>query len=364
MKKNITKLLLVFGLILMLTGCIPFEFNTDKPYGSPNEYEDQRINMIADVERAVIIVHTENGHGSGIIYRKENIEGNVPYRYYVITNHHVIENGGEMTIRYGQDGPQIPVRSYASNPLYDIAVLRVETEEELHFHPIPPIESNTLVEIKKGQDVYAIGTPQEYKKYNYVTQGIVSLTTFPYNGVEDLAIMHDAEVNPGNSGGPLFNLRGEVIGINVAKVAEVQSKDGSIAAEGLNYAININKAAEVIRAFKDSDFKVIERVPRLGVTVRNMSDHRNLDINPEYDPSLYPEDVEGVVIIDFDYTRNGHKVLQKNDVIIGMNGNEVKSLEDIQRELKDAKMGDAHVIKVLRKSGDTFIEVTVTVILS
>ena len=47
-----------------------------------------------------------------------------------------------------------------------------------------------------------------------------------------------------------------------------------------------------------------------------------------------------------------------------MNGNEVKSLEDIQRELKDAKMGDAHVIKVLRKSGDTFIEVTVTVILS
>ncbi len=362
-KRSLGMIFLLFFLVL-LSGCYLFE-ETETPYVPTQSYEEQRINMISDVEGAVVIVQTDNGHGSGIVYRKEVIPETTFFKYYVLTNHHVIEDGGEIIIRYGNDGPRIPVRSYASSAIYDVAVLTIETDEDLQVHLIEPFENpGTNIEIKKGQDVYAIGTPQDINKYNYVTQGIVSLASFPYNGVNGLAIMHDAEVNPGNSGGPLFNLEGKVIGINVAKVTEVSTEDGTIAAEGLNYAISINMAAVVVNGFTESDFTIIERVPRLGITVRNLVDHRNTDINPIYDATLYPDIETGVVIIDFDLTRNGYKELKIDDVIIKMNASPVETILDIQAQLLDAKMGDSHTITVLRKVDDEFVEITVTVILS
>lgn len=362
MKRRYLNIFMLLGIIFLLFGCLPDE---DQPYIPVQTYEEQRINMISEVEGSVVIIQTDNGHGSGIVYRKEAIEGSTLFRYHVITNHHVVSDGGEIIVRYGNTGFRIPVRSYASSALYDIAVLRIETEEDLQVHIIGPIENpGTTVEVKKGQDVYAIGTPQDINKYNYVTQGIVSLVTFPYNGVNDLAIMHDAEVNPGNSGGPLFNLYGEVLGINVAKISDVSTENGTIAAEGLNYALNMNVIAFIINGFTEEDFTIIERAPRLGVTVRNLVDHKNTDINPNYDPSLYPDMETGVVIIDFDYTRNGYKVLKIDDLIIKMNGNTVETILDIQDELADAKMGDSHTLTVLRKVDGEFVEVTVTVILS
>lgn len=364
MKKRLTYLLITLLFIFTLSGCFLFE-DPEIPYVPSQTYEEQRINMIKDVEGAVVIIQTDNGHGSGIVYRKETIEDSTLSRYYVLTNHHVIEDGGEIVVRYGNDGPRIPVRSYASSAIYDIAVLRIETDEDLQVHAIRPFEEGGVnIDIKKGQDVYAIGTPQDINKYNYVTGGIISFLSFPYNGIEGLAIMHDAELNPGNSGGPLFNLNGEVIGINVAKVNEVSTKEGNIAAEGLNYAININMAANLVKSFEESDFVIVERVPRLGVTVRNLVDHRNTDINPTYEASLYPDIETGVVIIDFDMTRNGYKVLKIDDVIIKMNGNPIHTIEDIQTELVDAKMNDSHTLTVLRKVDGEFVEVTVTVILS
>ncbi|MBN2268903.1 MAG: S1C family serine protease [Acholeplasmataceae bacterium] len=364
MKKRSLGLILLLFFLVLLSGCYLFE-EPETPYVPTQSYEEQRISMISDVEGAVVIVQTDNGHGSGIVYRKEAIPETTFFKYYVLTNHHVIEDGGEIIIRYGNEGPRIPVRSYASSAIYDVAVLTIETDEDLQVHLIEPFENpGTNIEIKKGQDVYAIGTPQDINKYNYVTQGIVSLASFPYNGVEDLAIMHDAEVNPGNSGGPLFNLEGEVIGINVAKVTEVSTEDGTIAAEGLNYAISINMAAVVVNGFTESDFTIIERVPRLGVTVRNLVDQRNTDINPIYDATLYPDIETGVVIIDFDLTRNGYKELKIDDVIIKMNDSPVETIEDIQAQLLDAKMGDSHTITVLRKVDGEFVEITVTVVLS
>ena len=364
MKKRSMFIILLIMFLGFISGCSLIE-EPETPYVPTQSYEEQRIKMIEEVEKSVVIVQTDNGHGSGIVYRKETIVDTTLFRYYVMTNNHVIEDGGEIIIRYGNEGPRIPVRSYASSAVYDIAVLIIETEEELEFHLIEPLENpGTKLEIKKGQDVYAIGTPQDINKYNYVTQGIVSLATFPYNGVDGLAIMHDAEVNPGNSGGPLFNLEGEVIGINVAKVTDVNTEEGVIAAEGLNYAININMAAVLVNGFTEDDFTIIERVPRLGVTVRNLVDHRDTNINPTYDASLYPDIENGVVIIDFDYTRNGYKNLEIDDVIIKMNGNPISTIEDIQAELVDAQMGDSHTLTVLRKVDGEFVEITVTIILS
>lgn len=358
MSKKIFSIITTVLSIILLSGCM-FSLRANEPYVSPTPYEELRINMIKTVEPSVVAVKTETGHGSGIIYKSEPVHGTDKTRYYVMTNFHVVEDAGEMTIHFGDAKDDIPVKDFTGYKPYDIAVVRFETTRVLRVHDVKPINDNAIIEIVKGQDVYAIGTPQNIDKFNYVTQGIVSLTTYNYNGVEGLALMHDAELNPGNSGGPLFNLSGELIGINVAKVATVSSKDGTIAAEGLNYALSINKIAPTVRGF--NTFIPIERKARLGVTVQEVSVF--LD-DPENNPNWLPENPIGVVVIGFDMTRNAKDVLEKYDLIIEMNGKPVTGIVDIASQLEGANFGDAHELKVLRKVGSSFKEITVTIILS
>lgn len=357
MKKRILSLLLILLSLTLLTGCT-LSLRAVEPYQSPTPYEELRINMIKEVEPSVIAVKTETGHGSGIIYKSEPVVDTNLTRYYALTNYHVIEDGGEMYIHFGGDtANDIPVKDYAGYQPYDIAVVRFETTRVLRVHPVGPINDNTITEIVKGQDVYAIGTPQSIEKFNYVTQGVVSLPSYTYNGIDGLSIMHDAELNPGNSGGPLFNLNGELIGINVAKVPSISTKDGVIAAEGLNYSLSINKIAPTIRNF--INFTEVVRRPRLGITVQEVSVF--LEQN---DASLLPPDPVGVVVIGFDQTRNAKDHLELYDLIIEMNGTAITSIADIGAQLANAEFGQEHTLKVLRKQGDTFVEVTVTFALS
>jgi len=229
----------------------------------------------------------------------------------------------------------------------------------LRVHHVGPIDDNTTTEIVKGQDVFAIGTPDDIQKFNYVTQGIVSLVSYPYNGVTGLALMHDAAINPGNSGGPLFNLNGDLIGINVAKVGSVSSAEGSLSSEGLGFALSINKIAPQIRSFDETDYIDIERKPKLGVTLQEVSTFLE-----ENDASLLPANPVGAVVIDFDMTRNAHLVLEVYDLIVEMNGIAITSIADIAAQLEGAEFGDSHEIKVMRKTGETFTLVTVTILLS
>ncbi|MBU1142005.1 MAG: S1C family serine protease [Firmicutes bacterium] len=357
MKKKIFTMLIVIFSVLMLVSC-SLELRAEVPYTSPIAYEQLRMDMIAEVMPSVVVVKTETGHGSGIIYKSETIENNLT-RYYIMTNYHVIEDGGEMMVHFGDVIDDISVVDYTGNSAYDIAVVRIETTEVLRVHTVSPIEDNTITEIIVGQDVYAIGTPQSVDKFNYVTQGIVSIASYPYNGVPGLVLMHDAELNPGNSGGPLFNLNGELIGINVAKVANISTVDGTIAAEGLNYSLSINKIAPIVRGFAENDFEVVVRKPRLGITVQEVSVFLE-----ENQASLLPPNPVGVVVIGFDLTRNAYLFLQLYDLIIEMNGASVFSIADIALQLDGAEFGDVHVLKVMRKNGEIFEEVTVNITLS
>jgi serine protease Do len=358
MKKKILYLLLVVFSLMTLAGC-SFALRAETPYQSPTPYEQLRIDMIATVEPSVVAVKTETGHGSGIIYKSEPILESSETLYYVMTNYHVVENGGEMTVHFGSGKTDIPVLDYAGYELYDIAVVRFKTDKTLRVHNVAPINDNTITEIVKGQDVYAIGSPHNLDKFNYVTQGIVSLPTFAYNGVTGLAIMHDAELNPGNSGGPLFNLKGELVGINVAKIPTVSSKDGTIAAEGLNYSLSINKIAPIVRNFKASDFQEVVRKPRIGISVQEVEIFLQ-----DNDAALLPPNPVGVVVVGFDQTRNAKDYLEMYDLIVSMNGTPITSIADIGAQLVDAKFGDSHVIKVMRKVGESFVELTFTIILS
>jgi serine protease Do len=355
MKKLIT-LLMVLALTFTLASCI--DTRTQLPYQSPVDYEQQRIEMISEVSQSVVVVKTETGHGSGIIYHKDEALD----LYYVMTNHHVVEDGGEMSVYFGEGIDEIPVQDVTSNSLYDVAIVRFQSELDFPVYYSSIIEEQVVIQVIAGQDVYAIGTPQEIEKFNYVTSGIISMTTYPYNGVEGLAMMHDAELNPGNSGGPLFNLKGEWIGVNVAKVPSISTSTGVIAAEGLNYSLSVNTLYDkFVQYVTEEDFVAVERRPRLGVTVQDVAVFLT---DPENDPTLIPSDIEGVVIIGFDESRNAFKVLELYDVIIRMNGITITSITDIAAQLEGAEFGDEHEVTVLRKLGEEFVEVTVTILLS
>lgn len=352
MKKLIHVLFLVL-LVTTLSSCL--DTRSSLTYQSLSTYEQMRIDMIAEVMPSVVIVKTESGHGSGLIYRQ------VDDLYYVITNHHVVEDGGEMEVQFGNTRDPIPVVDVASNEIYDIAVVRFRSDVQLPVYYSKAIEEDVIIQIMSGQDVYAIGTPEDIKRYNYVTQGVVSLPSYPYNGIENLGIMHDAELNPGNSGGPLFNLNGDFIGVNVAKIPSISTSDGVIAAEGLNYSLNVN---ELQRRFfsklLETDFVKIERRARLGVTVQDASVYRE---NPENDVSKIPAERDGVVVIGLDPTRDAINFLKEFDLIIKMNGADITSIADIGAQLVDAKFGDTHEVTVLRFVAGTFVELTYTITL-
>jgi S1-C subfamily serine protease len=351
--KKILTILIALVLVLSLSSCL--DTRSSLPYQSFSTYEQMRLDMLSEVMPAVIIVKTESGHGSGLIYHQEDD------LYYAITNQHVVEDGGEMQIQFGSSRQPIPVEDVASNALYDVAVVRFRSNVQLPVYYSKIINDEVIIQIMVGQDVYAVGTPEDISRYNYVTQGVVSMASYPYKGIDNLGIMHDAELNPGNSGGPLFNLNGDFIGINVAKIPNISTSDGIIPAEGLNYSLNVNEIYfKFIRTLSEEDFQVIERRPRLGVTVQNASVYRE---NPESDLSKIPADLEGVVVIGLDPSRDAINYLKEFDFIIKMNGVNISSVADIGAQLSDAKFGDTHVITVLRFVQGAFVEMTYTITL-
>ena len=177
--------------------------------------------LAAELGEAVVMVRTKTGLGSGFI---------IDPRGYVITNDHVIAGEHEISIIvYDQRGKELEkkqfdnVRIVATDEFRDLALLKIEDTGGFNFVTAPVGDSDTL---RPGQLVFAIGSPLGLERS--VTEGIVSLRTRLLGG--HLYIQQTAEISPGNSGGPLFNLRGEVVGINNMKII-------AAGAEGLAFAI-------------------------------------------------------------------------------------------------------------------------------
>lgn len=352
--KRIIKYIYIVLITFSLIGCI--DSRSSLNYSSLSEYEEQRINMLAEVSKSVVAIKTDQGHGSGLIYQRE---GSI---YYVITNHHVIEDGGEMSIYFGESREEIDVIDFVSSSQLDIAVLRFYSDDEHSVYYSKAINDELIINLVRGQDVYAIGTPENLSRFNYITQGVISMETFDYNGISNLALMHDAELNPGNSGGPLFNLRGELIGINVAKIPTISTNDGEIPAEGLNYALNISEIyIRFLKFLSDDDFIDVERKPKLGVSVQNL----DYFVENNNDSDLtFPDNTSGVIVLGFDESRDAVNHLEIYDIIIEMNGIKIETIEDLSDVLLDGQFGDTYEVVVLRKNGDVFSEYSFTIVLS
>ncbi|WP_207262872.1 trypsin-like peptidase domain-containing protein [Desulfovibrio sp. Huiquan2017] len=168
--------------------------------------------------------------GSGVI-----IDGD---KGLVLTNAHVIASGGDIAVRL-KDGREFKADLVGSDADFDLAVLKLENGQGL-----PQVSMGDSDGIFIGETVIAIGNPFGYS--NTVTTGVVSALNRPMktnSGAFGSFIQTDAAINPGNSGGPLLNINGELIGINTA----IQAR-----AEGIGFAIPINKAKHVIAELLDS----------------------------------------------------------------------------------------------------------------
>ncbi|QWB96349.1 trypsin-like peptidase domain-containing protein [Mycoplasmatota bacterium] len=329
--------------------------NTSITTANDDDYNDQAISMIETLKASLVSVIGTGGLGSGLIYDKEVLDSGL-FRYYVLTNNHVISESTEIKIKFETVDYELAVTDFQGNENYDVAVLRIVTDEELVVYDIPPITENAYVDIVQGQDVYAIGSPYSTDLYSYTTQGIVSLYNYTYRGVYQLGIVHDAEINPGNSGGPLVNLKGEVIGINVAKMINFYDDGNEIYTEGINHSLNINIISTVINDFLEENFEDTERTPKIGVTV--------VDYDESFDifPSEY---ASGILVLEFDYTRNAYEVLETSDLIIGANGMTITSIEDLVIILDGAEFGDVLSLNIIRlDESNTPVEMTIEITLS
>lgn len=252
------------------------------------------------------------GAGSGFIIDKEG---------YIFTNAHVVKGADKIKVTL-KDGRSFDGKVVGSDSTLDVAVVKVDA------HNLPVAILGDSSRVRPGEWVIAIGNPYGFS--NTVTAGIVSAIgrTLGELGKKDL-IQTDAAINPGNSGGPLIDLDGKVIGINVAIVAQAQ---------GIGFAIPINEAREIKEDLINKG-KVIR--PWLGIYMRNVDEK----IKAYLDLPL----AEGVVITEVIKDGPAEKIgIKQYDLVKEVDGQKIKTSEDLQKLVAGKKPGDRIAFVVYR----------------
>ena len=261
------------------------------------------------------------GSGSGVII---DADGNI------LTNHHVIDGAERITVKLS-DGRSLRARVIGADPDTDIALIRVEGQTGL---PVAPIgDSSTL---RMGEWVCAIGNPLGYE--HTVTVGVVShLGRKLFDASLDNYIQTDAAINFGNSGGPLINARGEVIGINAA----VSSR-----ASNIGFAVPINGASAILPQLKAKGY-----VSRgyIGVVLRDVDADLQQSLSLSVSSGAFVQDVTGGSPAD----RAG---VRPYDVVVSFDEQAVANEDELIREISAHAPGSAVKMRVLRDGRDqTFL---------
>lgn len=276
--------------------------------------------------------------GSGFVY---DVNG------HIITNNHVVEDAKKITVTF-LDGTSYNAKVIGTDPFTDLAVIKVNVNSTL-LHPLPIGNSATL---RVGDQVAAIGNP--FGLSGSMTSGIVSqlgrLLSTPGTSSFSIpdVIQTDAAVNPGNSGGPLLNMKGQVIGINTA----IQSGTGEFA--GIGFAVPSNTITKIVPILiKEGTYLH----PWLGVS--------GVDIDPDLADILKLKDSKGFLITTIvkdspaekaglhgsTETKeiDGQKYQIGGDVILSVDHKEVRKIDDILVYLqREKKVGDTISLEILR----------------
>ncbi|HET9404047.1 MAG TPA: DegQ family serine endoprotease [Burkholderiales bacterium] len=266
------------------------------------------------------------GQGSGFIVSPDGL---------VLTNAHVVRNASEVTVRL-TDKREFKAKVVGSDPQTDVAVLKIEAAN------LPVVKFGKSDDVRVGEWVVAIGSPFGFE--NSVSAGIVSAKgrALP-DGTYVPFIQTDVAVNPGNSGGPLFNLKGEVIGIN----SQIYSRTGGY--QGLSFAIPMELAARI----RDQivQFGKVTR-GRIGVTIQEVS-------QPLAD-SFGLKRPGGALVSSVEKNGPAEKAgLETGDVILRIDGRDIGRSIDLSSRVAELRPGTRARLEVWRKGAPREIDVTV-----
>jgi len=259
------------------------------------------------------------GSGSGFVFTPDG---------YIITNSHVVNGANEINVIL-HDGTSHEAQLVGIDPETDIAILKIDAKD-MAYAPLGDSEN-----LKPGQMAIAIGSPFGFQ-YT-VTAGVVSALgrTLRSNSgsLMDNIIQTDAALNPGNSGGPLVNSNGEVIGVNTATLA---------AAQGVCFAIPINTAKFVVGQIMK--YGRVKRA-RIGIACQNIV------LQKKFVSHFGLKSEKGILVIDTEENGPAENAgLYEGDIIVELNDEVVENSDDLHRKLQKGFINEITMITILRGS--------------
>lgn len=280
---------------------------------------------------------TATSVGSGFIFSEDG---------YIITNHHVIEGAKKITVVLN-DKTELEAELVGSDTISDIAVIKVKDTKGTKLTPMEIGNSDDLV---VGEPVVAIGCPAGIEYLGTVTDGIISAInrdveiTDAYGRIQKTMtlIQTNATINKGNSGGPLINSRGQVIGINTLKLTSEF--------EGIGFSIPMNGAMAIINQLIEHG-EVIERTEEDFAYGSGQIGIQGQAITAE--EAEHYGIPEGVLVYQIDKTSSAAKAgLRRGDIITKYNGKDVKTVQDINDLKAKNRAGETVTVTVYRDSDD------------
>ncbi len=303
----------------------------------PGSVEEVSSALLPSVVKINVASAGAQGSGSGIILSPDG---------EILTNNHVVQvasDGGSVTVSF-DDGSTTTARVLGTDPLTDLAVIKARGVSGLN-----PARLGRSGSLDVGEEVVAIGSP--FGLEATVTSGIVSALNRPVSvgrsspdAVDDTtypAIQTDAAINPGNSGGALVDFEGRVVGVNVAYLPPAGG------AVSIGFAIPSPTVTDVVKDLLDDGRA---EHPYLGVSLTQLTP----EIAERFDVAAREGAIVGAVERDSPAGRSG---LEPGDVITGIDGGEVRAVEDLFGALRRSAPGDTVALEVLRDGETSRVEV-------
>ncbi|MDV6234757.1 trypsin-like peptidase domain-containing protein [Leptospira ellisii] len=302
---------------------VPIPQQDDRDDEWMDSYSKAVMRAVETVSPAVVHLkvlgnRSGGGSGSGFLISPDG---------FIVTNQHVVENSAEISAEF-PDGRSLKAMKIGEDPMTDIAVLKVTSDQ------YPYLQFSDPTSIRPGQLAIAIGNPLGYE--STVTAGVVSalgrsLRSRSGRLIEDV-IQTDAALNPGNSGGPLVDSKGRLIGINTAIIPSAQ---------GICFAVGSGTAEYVItRLMKDGFVKR----GYLGIAGQNQNVPNRLKIFNKLEQN------SGVLVLEIESSAPAaSSLLRKGDMILSLNDKPVLSIDDMHRTLDESTIRRELPIRVLRE---------------
>ena len=297
----------------------------------------QNVNSVVGITTSITTNYwgyktTAAASGSGFIITEDG---------YILTNHHVIENSNSIKVAL-YNGETYEAELIGYDESNDIAVIKIDAKG------LTPVVLGSSDELNVGDEVVAIGNPLGELTFS-LTSGYVSALdreiTLSSNVTMDL-IQTDCAINSGNSGGPLFNMYGEVIGITNAKYSgSGSSNEASI--DNIGFAIPIDNVRSIFKSIIENGYV---SKPFIGVSVA--------DVSTETQSYGLPAGAAVKEIVEDSPAQKAG--LEINDIITEVNGKEIKTSSDLVDTVKSASVGDVLKLKVYRQGKMIEIDITVS----